>query len=439
MMAAAAETASSPRPPSVPEPSRTPAAARRVLAAGFFAAALSAPGQTYFVSLYVPEISLALGMSAVAISGVYGAATLLGAALLPFLGTWADRWSAARFLGAVVVGLGLSMLALASAGGPLMLAVAWTLARCLGQGAIGVGVLSALSRTFHLRRGRALAIGTLGHPFGEAVFPGVIALLLVLTSWRHSLVLLAGLYVVVFAPLVAVGLERVPRTRMADAGTPDGRHQAPAALGEALRTWRFWTATLVLTAAPVVVTALLFHQVAFFEGAGLSRAYVAIALMYFAAAQVVATVLTGRMVDGGHLRTPLALSCLALIGSVLALGLQAPDAVRVGLYGLTLGYATGAAGVAGAALWPAYFGDAAEGRIRALTSGIRNAATAGAPLAVAVVIDRGDLLAGQHVLIAVSACALLLVALLPRAPLMHGRAATSGSHRPRADREDERR
>jgi hypothetical protein len=40
-------------------------------------------------------------VSPLSISLVYGVATLSGAALLPLFGLWADRSSAARFLGAV--------------------------------------------------------------------------------------------------------------------------------------------------------------------------------------------------------------------------------------------------------------------------------------------------------------------------------------------------
>ncbi|MEX2662008.1 MAG: MFS transporter [Vicinamibacterales bacterium] len=388
-----------------------------MLAAAFLAAAVSAPGQTFFVALYVPEIARGLGLTAVAISSVYGMATLAGAALLPFVGTWADRWTAPRFLGAVVGGLGVALMALASASGPVMLGLAWTALRCLGQGAVGVGLLAAISRTFVDRRGRALAIGNLGHPFGEFLFPAAIAALLAVTSWRQSLLTFAVLYLVVFAPMVAVGLRAVPRALPAAVRQPERQGSVGAEgfrLGEAVRTREFWVATAVLTAAPVVVTALLFHQVAFFEGMGLSRLDTPVALMYFAAAQVAATVLTGRLVDQGALRGSLALSCLALAGSPVCLALPLPEAMRVGLYGSALGYATGGAAVAGGALWPAYFGLAAIGKIRALTSGIRNAATAGAPLLVAIVVERSDLASALLVLVSIGVVALLLTLSLPQ-------------------------
>jgi sugar phosphate permease len=398
---------------------------RRILAAGFLAAALSAPGQTFFVTLYVPEIADALALGPVTISTLYGVATLLGAALLPLLGAWADRWPASRFLGAVVAGIGLSMVLLASATGPVSLMLAWIALRCLGQGAVGVGMLTALSRAFVAYRGRALAIGTLGHPFGEMVFPISIAVLLAMAGWRQSLLVFAALYLLLGAPLVAVWLRGVPRhigVRPGD-DPPSATGSAGArGLGDAARTRVFWLATLALTAAPVVVTALLFHQVVFFEGTGLSRHDVPLALIYFAAAEVVATILTGRMVDDGDLRAPLALSSAALAIATFSLGLPVAPDVRIALYGLTLGYATGAAGVAGAALWPVYFGVAIVGRIRALTGGIRNAATAGAPLLVAVVAERADLDSARLVLALCGAIALVLALALPRPPHPSARA-----------------
>jgi hypothetical protein len=390
-----------------------------ILAGTFLAAALSAPGQTFFVTLYVPEITAALDLTPVAIAGVYGTATLVGAALLPFVGMLADWWSASRFLGVIIASLGVSLVALASADGPVTLGLAWAALRCLGQGAVGVGVLAALSRTFVERRGRALALGNLGHPVGECFFPTAIATLVAVTSWRASLLWFAAVYVVVCAPLVATAMRPVPEASRASSGKAGMGRAAGADIvrtSDAARMPVFWVATAVLTAAPVVVTAFLFHLVAFFEGTGLSRLDAPVALMYFAAAQIGATLVTGQQVDRGALRGPLILSCVALIGAPLALPLPLPNAMRVALYGIGLGYATGAAAVAGGALWPAYFGVAAVGRLRALTSGIRNAATAGAPLLVAVVVQRSDLTTARLVLVLLGAIALLLTISLPPSP-----------------------
>jgi hypothetical protein len=124
-----------------------------------------------------------------------------------------------------------------------------------------------------------------------------------------------------------------------------------------------WVCSRLLTVAPIVVTALLFHQVAFFEHAGLAR----------------------TQVRSGRRCRPV----------------------------------------------PAYLGLAAVGSIRATTSGIRNAATAGA---LALVIQWGDLWSAQLALAALGVCALLCTALLPanrsvRAPVAaHAHAAPADGY-----------
>lgn len=125
---------------------------------------------------------------------------------------------------------------------------------------------------------------------------------------RSAQNLLAGLYLVLFTPAVVAWLRSTPHADPAAPAATDDAEWVPNGLSVALRTPVFWTATLVLTVAPIVVTALLFHQVAFFEHAGLARTQVPIALMYFAAAQVGATVLGGGMIDRGRLRAALAAS-----------------------------------------------------------------------------------------------------------------------------------
>ena len=48
-------------------------------------------GQTYFISLFVPSLVVALPISEAEFGSLYGIGTLLGALLLPFIATHYDR------------------------------------------------------------------------------------------------------------------------------------------------------------------------------------------------------------------------------------------------------------------------------------------------------------------------------------------------------------
>ena len=64
----------------------------------FLACALSSPGQSFAISLYINEVIEALDVSRLQVSSIYGVMTLLAAGCLPFVGRIADAMTARRFL-----------------------------------------------------------------------------------------------------------------------------------------------------------------------------------------------------------------------------------------------------------------------------------------------------------------------------------------------------
>jgi predicted MFS family arabinose efflux permease len=113
-----------------------------VVGACLLCAALSAPGQSFALALYMEPIAGELKTSRVDVAAVYAWATLAAAAVLPLAGRVADRSSSRFYLGAVIGLMGLSMLLLSTVSSLSLLAVAFFALRLLGQGAIGLGVLT---------------------------------------------------------------------------------------------------------------------------------------------------------------------------------------------------------------------------------------------------------------------------------------------------------
>ena len=102
----------------------------------FLACALSSPGQSFAISLYVDEVIEALDVSRLEVSSLYGVMTLLAAGCLPFVGRIADAMTARRFLASNLLLLALAIAFFAVVQNLWMLAAAFFLLRLLGQGAI---------------------------------------------------------------------------------------------------------------------------------------------------------------------------------------------------------------------------------------------------------------------------------------------------------------
>jgi ABC-type xylose transport system permease subunit len=99
------------------------------------------------------------------------------------------------------------MFGLASVRSLASLAVAFFALRVLGQGAVGLGLLTTVLRWFERHRGRAIAIALSGYAVGEFVMPTVIVTLQESLGWRGSTTVRNG-FTAAGAPVGAWLIER---------------------------------------------------------------------------------------------------------------------------------------------------------------------------------------------------------------------------------------
>jgi sugar phosphate permease len=367
-------------------------------------AMLSSPGQSFALSLYLEHLIAELGLSRMALSSLYGAMTLTAAATLPLVGRLADRFDGRYFLASVIVGIGAACLFFSQVTTWIGVAVAFFLLRLLGQGAIGLGNLTVVVRWFRQFRGRALAVVNLGYATGEMIFPTLILGLIAAVGWRGSMMTFAAVYVLVFAPVVLWLLR--PRTaeepfdgepetalepESADAPPgidPEDHVDAVAdyTFGQALKTPKFWVMALCVSVLPMVVTAVIFHQVALFASLGWAKSLIAPAFVGFAAARVGVTYATGFVLE--HVSSRFGVSAAMVLATLALVSTVLPVSGPVGsmIYGAGLGAATGGLSTSNQVLWPEYFGTEAVGQIKGSVTAIRNASTAAGPPLVAWLI-----------------------------------------------------
>jgi len=371
----------------------------RVVGICFLCTALTSPGQSFVLSLYIDPLMADLGMSRVGISSLYALCTLAAAACLPVVGGWADRFPARRYLPTVLILLGGAILFLASVQGVVMLALAFFALRLLGQGSVSLGTLTVTVRWFRRYRGRALALVTLGFAAGELVFPGAIYWLTERFGWRGSLLVIGALYLFLFPPLVW----RIVREPRAGDGAPDGEDAEAArrsgyverpdpgfSRAEALQRPVFWGMLACMAVVPLVITAVVFHQVAIFASMGWATVLVPIAFAGFALGGVVGTYGTGLLLERIPVRFGVPISMSFVLAAFLSLLLPLAAAPAAILYGTLLGLCAGSTGATNELVWPDYFGIQAVGALKGVVNAVRNGATAaGPPLAALLVTDIG--------------------------------------------------
>lgn len=361
---------------------------RRAVAALFLCAALSSPGQTFVLALYLESLIASLDVTRAWLATGYAIATFIAAAALMPFGHLADRLSSRRFLVIVLATIAAGMALLAGATRPWHVLAAFILLRLAGQGAVGVGLLTAVVRHFPDGRGRSLSLANLGYSAGEALFPFLVLALISVSGWRQSLGLLVLAYVGLAIPAVAGWLHDPPGSRLGRAPA-DPASVTAGSTWAAVRTPVFWIALLAFAVLPVGVTALFFHQVALFRAAGIGETLVPLAFALYAVSHAGGMAVAGRWIDGMSPRLSATLSTVGMLAAIGVLVLPVGPVGTVVGYAVLLGCSSALSSLGGALVWPILFGPTAVGSIRAVSSALRNGATAVGPLLIVIGPETG--------------------------------------------------
>jgi len=345
----------------------------RILGFATLTAALTGPGQTLGVSVFIDHFieDLALTRSEVSIAYLIG--TMLGALTLPTVGRWIDRVGVRNAITIIGVAFSVALVAMSGVGGFITLAAGFTFIRLLGQGALSIASTVAVTHWFERRRGFALGLYTTGASLLIGFTPVLLNQAIEFTSWRAAWIIAAVAILVTVVPIGRFGIISYP----SDIGeVPDG-HVAVAATkqvqpkrrsytrAEAVRTVPFWIVLAGSAAAGAWSTALNFHQISLLGEAGLSSSAAALMFLPQVAGGSVAALAFGALTDRVQARWLIPISMGLLATAMLLVQVVKPGPV-VFVYAMTLGLSSGSARSIRAALLPKWFGTAHIGAISGL-------------------------------------------------------------------------
>jgi MFS family permease len=348
----------------------------RALSFGALLTFSSSFGQTFLISLFVPDLLRTFALDSGRFGALYAGATPASAASLPFLGALLDRSRLPRFTVGAALTLVLACLWMAWTPGVAALAVGLLGLRLGGQGLMSLIATTTMARAFERQRGRALVLAGLGYPVGEALLPFLVLGLIGAAGWRWAWVVIAAALACALLPLAAW----LPRSLGVPAAQPAvaPADRAPGA-ARVLRDWRFYSLLPAMLFFPLTITALMLYQLPLAEHRGWPAQTFATALVGFAATRVAVSFLAGTLVDRfGALRVfPFTLVPMCAGLALLWAG-TAPWAafVYLGLAGASLGLAV----PVNTALWAEIYGLHALGAIKGTVTMATVAATAAGPL-----------------------------------------------------------
>jgi MFS family permease len=360
-----------------------------VLGVAVLSSALTGPGQTIGVSVFIDHFVDDLGLSRPEVSSAYLVGTLIGSMVLPAVGRFVDRRGVRIAQMIVGVLFALALVNMSFVNGLVSLAIGFTGIRLLGQGSLSLVSTVTVSLRFRERRGTAIGLFSTASNGLMALTPIVLAATIAAVGWREAWLLAAIAIALTVVPLAWFGLRSMPTASRSISSKPlepadeaepdDGSHTR----GEAIRTRKFWVLAAISGAAGMLSTALNFHQIDLLGDAGLSEDAAAAMFLPQVLGSTMAALGFGYLADRvGSRYLPSVSVSLLVIAHIL--GANASPGVAVITYAVVLGAAGGAIRTVAATLLPDWFGTKHLGSIQGTLTLLNVGASALGPVTLAV-------------------------------------------------------
>lgn len=381
-------------------PAATPVARRpfsgwRIVGFASVTYAMTAPGQTIGVSVFVDPMIGALEITRSQVSGAYLVGTLAGGAAMPFVGPAIDRFGVRRVMTVVGAGFAVALASMGGVGGLVPLVAGFAGIRMLGQGSLSLTSTTAVALWFERRRGFAMALTTSAGVGAMSFAPVGLAALIDAVGWRTAWVVAGVGVLAIVLPIARLGMQDSPESvgQHPDGDAPPTaeetarRDRASWTRPEALRTLLFWAIAGATAANGLVGTAVTFHAISLLGEQGLSSAEAAATFVPLTAAVIASTLGTGWLVDRMSPKL-LAAGSMAVLAASLVLAQTAAPGPRAAAYAVALGAAMGSARAVEAGAMPRYFGVRHIGSIRGAVMALIVASTAMGPYLLALGHER---------------------------------------------------
>jgi len=356
-----------------------------IVAVGFLANVASSFALASTMSIFLKPLTADLGISRGVFSLLRSGEGIGAACISPLIGTLVDRYGG-RWL--MVIGTGIVAV------GYFLLSHVDTFAQfavirltlvTLGDSMMGYMVVNVIiSQWFVRRRGRALAISSMGVGFAKVCMPVVAASLILWLGWRQTwfvfglmtlgLLVVPALFIIRRSPESmgllpdgatepAASAATAPQSaaRVAETGAQD----AIWTRAEAIRTTSFWVLVITFGISSIGVTGLNLHVYSYVTDAGYSAVIAATVMSIIASMQLASPLGWGVLAEKIGARYAATLR-FVIQGVGLAVAILAGNLLCLYAGFFLYGIGLGGNMVLPDMLWADYFGRQSLGKIRGL-------------------------------------------------------------------------
>lgn len=347
---------------------------------------MSGFGQTFLISLYVPEILKSFDISEGAFGSIYAGCTVAASFIMLSVGHTVDHKPVKKITAYTVIGLGLSSILLGFSNNLIFLILAITGLRLTGQGLMTHISMTIISKQFVADRGKALSFSSLGFSMSEAVFPLLVAFLISWFDWRVAAIS-SGVFLLLY-------LVRLKFTRLESFDEKLSREQKPSAwsLLKDYKSVVFDRKFAVMMPASFILsfsaTAIFFYQYVFVENKGWSIHLYATFFTVYAVTRFLFSLLGGVWVDKFTAKKLFRYYLIPMNIGLLPFAFM-NSIVGALLFLISIGITMGLSGTVKTSLIAELYGTEKMGAIRSVFTMFSVISTALGPLVVGLLMDAG--------------------------------------------------
>ena len=278
------------------------------------------------LSVFLKPMTQEFGWSRTEFTGAMTIGTLLGGLIALAIGPMVDKYGARWILaaGGFVMGSTFSLMGLQQTLWQYYMLQA--VSRMVAMGVMGLATSVILPKWFVAKRGRALALSSLGSRAGNTVTPLLAAALVVIVGWRMSILTIGIITVVLSVVPAAIFLRRRPEDMalLPDgaqpgetiAATGKGKGKGPEVsltVKQVLREPSFYFLVTAFALSFLYMAALNLHMIPYFTDQGLSPQTAVTVVAVWSASAGLGGLISGFLADKVSLRVllPLGFTCVS--------------------------------------------------------------------------------------------------------------------------------
>lgn len=337
---------------------------------------LSAPGQTYSISVFIKVYKEEFGYTSTQISTAYSIATLISGTMLVFMGKSIDKFGVKRMLIVVPIMLAVATFFNSFVSSLYMMFFGFFLLRYFGQGSMTLIPNTLVPQWFERKRAFAISIAGIGGLLSMLLVPSINLFLINNLGWQNAWRIWGIILLIGFVPLAVlfavnrpedVGMVMENDAILSDSEVKEAfvkMEKLSFTLKQAIRTKEFWIVGMISMIPAMFSTGLTFHFFTIMELRNIGETSAAMIIGFLAVPAFVMPFVSKLVVDRYPVRNILSVTLFMTILSMVFLIIGISSQLTAIIFILFYGLAVAVQSLSTNVVWPNYFGRLHLGSIR---------------------------------------------------------------------------